>query len=104
MSIIKTIVVSSNRARKILHYSLICSVFVGAFYVIPKTDVHSNAQPPDYRNPKLPVDVRVADLLKRMTLEEKVAQLVCLWMQKPQPKAAGDLSTDRGDFSPEKAR
>jgi beta-glucosidase len=39
-----------------------------------------------------------------MTLEEKVAQLVCLWIQKPQPKDAGDLSTDRGDFSAEKAR
>jgi beta-glucosidase len=72
--------------------------------VIPKTPVHSNQQTPDYRNAKLPVDARVADLLKRMTLEEKVAQLVCLWMQKPQPKAPGDLSTDRGDFSAEKAR
>src|SRR5258708_18629588 len=30
---------------------------------------------PDYRNPKLPVQNRVADLLKRMTLEEKVEQL-----------------------------
>src|SRR6266480_6879190 len=30
---------------------------------------------PDYRNPKLPVPDRVADLLKRMTLEEKVDQL-----------------------------
>jgi beta-glucosidase len=38
-----------------------------------------------------------------MTVEEKVAQLVCLWQQKPQPKPAGDMSTDRGDFSPEKA-
>jgi beta-glucosidase len=30
---------------------------------------------PAYRDPKLPVDRRVADLLKRMTLAEKVAQL-----------------------------
>ena len=30
---------------------------------------------PDYRNPKLPIPDRVADLLKRMTLEEKVDQL-----------------------------
>lgn len=29
----------------------------------------------DYKNPNLPVEKRVADLLKRMTLEEKVAQL-----------------------------
>src|ERR1700747_1213743 len=30
---------------------------------------------PPYRNPKLPVPDRVADLLQRMTLEEKVDQL-----------------------------
>src|SRR5258708_2551863 len=30
---------------------------------------------PDYRNPKLPIPDRVADLVKRMTLEEKVDQL-----------------------------
>jgi beta-glucosidase len=32
-----------------------------------------------YRNPALPVDVRVKDLLKRMSLEEKVAQLESTW-------------------------
>jgi beta-glucosidase len=31
---------------------------------------------PDYRNPNLPIEQRVKDLLKRMTLEEKVGQLV----------------------------
>lgn len=30
---------------------------------------------PDYRNPNLPIEQRVQDLLKRMTLEEKVGQL-----------------------------
>jgi beta-glucosidase len=33
------------------------------------------AQTPPYKDPTQPIDVRVADLLKRMTLEEKVAQL-----------------------------
>ena len=32
-----------------------------------------------YKNPELPVDVRVKDLLERMTLEEKVAQLGTIW-------------------------
>src|SRR6267143_111119 len=31
----------------------------------------------DYRNPKLPVEARAEDLLKRMTLEEKLGQLQC---------------------------
>lgn len=36
-----------------------------------------------YRNPELSTDERVRDLLGRMTLEEKVAQMMCVWMQKP---------------------
>jgi beta-glucosidase len=35
----------------------------------------AGAQPPAYKNPSLPVDTRVQDLLNRMTLEEQVAQL-----------------------------
>ena len=57
----------------------------------------------DYKNPRLPVDRRVADLLSRMTLEEKVAQLTCLWANRPQVNPQTDFSTDRGDFSPAKA-
>lgn len=38
-----------------------------------------SAPPVRYKNPNLSIDERVADLLKRMTLEEKVAQLVCVW-------------------------
>lgn len=34
---------------------------------------------PIYKNPKLAVSTRVSDLLSRMTIEEKVAQLMGLW-------------------------
>jgi beta-glucosidase len=57
------------------------------------------AQPPSppYKNPQLSVDARVADLLSRMTLEEKVAQTQALWQKKA-------LITDAaGNFAPEKA-
>ncbi|HEX8353437.1 MAG TPA: glycoside hydrolase family 3 N-terminal domain-containing protein [Pyrinomonadaceae bacterium] len=59
---------------------------------------------PGYKNPRLPVERRVADLLGRMTLEEKVAQLVCVWEERPQVRPRAGRSTDRGDFSPEQAR
>jgi len=68
------------------------------------TALRSQTQTPDYKNSRLSIERRVADLLSRMTLEEKVAQLVCLWAQKPQAGPQTDFSTDRGDFSPEKAR
>ena len=36
----------------------------------------------DYKNPRLSIKKRVADLLSRMTLEEKVAQMVGVWQGK----------------------
>src|SRR5262249_36067177 len=35
-----------------------------------------------YRDAVLPIERRITDLLTRMTLEEKVAQMMCLWDQK----------------------
>jgi beta-glucosidase len=49
-----------------------------ALAIIWLLSVQSTAPLP-YKNPNLSVDERVADLLKRMTLEEKVAQLVGVW-------------------------
>src|SRR5262245_19022958 len=39
---------------------------------------------PDYLNPALPTARRIEDLLSRMTLEEKVAQMTCIWSAKRQ--------------------
>ncbi len=41
----------------------------------PREPMAANGPVADYRNPKLPIEQRTADLLKRMTLEEKVEQL-----------------------------
>src|SRR6185295_7879467 len=65
---------------------------------------HSQNPIPDYKNPKLSVDARVADLLKRMTIEEKIAQMVCVWQLRPQVKPQTDFVDDRGELSPEKAK
>lgn len=37
---------------------------------------------PAYKNPSLPVEQRVEDLLGRMTLEEKIAQITTVWARK----------------------
>lgn len=50
-----------------------------------------------YRNPHLPVDQRVGDLLSRMTLEEKIAQTESMWVR-DQYKSLAD---DKGNFSPD---
>lgn len=43
----------------------------------------SKARPkPAYQNPRLSVTRRVNDLLSRMTLEEKAAQMMCIWQKK----------------------
>jgi beta-glucosidase len=55
-----------------------------------------------YKDPRLPVHKRVADLLGRMTLEEKAAQMMCLWQQKSEkllsPDGKFDLKKARGAF------
>ncbi|TFI58981.1 beta-glucosidase [Sphingomonas parva] len=57
----------------------------------------ASAERPLYKDPSQPVGRRVEDLLQRMTLEEKVAQMVAIWEHKDK------IQTDRGDFSPAEA-
>jgi beta-glucosidase len=54
---------------------------------------------PPYRDRGRSADERAADLLARMTLEEKVAQMLCVWQQKP-----ALLVDEHGCFDAEKAR
>jgi beta-glucosidase len=61
-------------------------------------------EPPPYRNPKLSVEQRVADLLSRMTLEEKVAQMGGAWENKNFHKDPQTMFVDeKGNFLPERA-
>ncbi len=52
-----------------------------------------------YKNPALPAAKRAKDLLSRMTLEEKAAQMICVWQQKAQT-----LIDAQGDFDLQKAK
>ena len=54
---------------------------------------------PLYKNPAAAPEKRVKDLLGRMTLEEKAAQMMCFWQEKK-----SKLLDDHGNFDVEKAR
>ena len=53
---------------------------------------------PVYKDPDAPLEQRVEDLLSRMTLDEKIAQITCIWDRKQQ------ILTPTGEFDPAKAR
>jgi beta-glucosidase len=53
---------------------------------------------PVYRDAAAPVEQRIEDLLARMTLEEKVAQITTVWNRKQ------EIFTPANDFDPVKAR
>jgi beta-glucosidase len=82
---------------------LLCAALVVTSSAVFVPGTRSQGAPPDYKNPRLPVERRVADLLGRMTLEEKVAQLVCLWAERPETAPPNSFAADRGDFSPARA-
>lgn len=61
-------------------------------------------QTPSYRDPKLSVEERVADLLARMTLEEKVAQLEGAWQNRNFPQNQNRFFIDeKRAFLPDRA-
>ena len=65
------------RQRNTLSYSLFVLALLCATALVAAQD-KDKAKPPDtpkYRDPALTVDDRVADLLSRMTLEEKIGQI-----------------------------
>ena len=64
----------------------------------PAEAAESEATRPLYRNPDAPVEQRVEDLLARMTLEEKIAQITTVWSRK------NELLDASGRFDPERAR
>lgn len=59
----------------------------------------SATEAPAYKNPALSAEARTADLLARMSLEEKAAQMQCVWQKK-----AETLLDDNGNFDLEKAK
>ncbi len=60
---------------------------------------HKSAPLSAYKNPRLSAAMRVRDLLARMTLEEKAAQMMCVWQEK-----ANKLLDGQGNFNLKKAK
>ena len=86
------------RARILLVVSAVIAVCGPVFLAGQASEV------PAYRNPKLPIEQRLSDLIGRMTLEEKVAQLEGVWenrqfMKTPESR----FVDDNGKFQPERA-
>lgn len=67
-------------ARKIK--SACSRLILTLFLVIPSAFANDHPTP-SYKNQQLPTEERVNDLLSRMTLEEKVSQMMCVWQGKP---------------------
>lgn len=72
---------------------LLLTIVVSLTFVTPS---HVAAQA--YKDASRSVEQRVADLLDRMTLEEKVAQMTCIW------DAKGSFRNPDGEFAADRAR
>jgi beta-glucosidase len=81
-----------TRRRILVLAAAVAAAFAGA----PMTLAQAPAQPL-YKDASQPVERRIDDLLARMTLEEKVAQLVTVWERKAR------IQTPAGQFSADKA-
>ncbi|MDZ5650141.1 glycoside hydrolase family 3 N-terminal domain-containing protein [Nitrospirillum sp. BR 11828] len=79
------------------HTSIRRLVLAGVAAVAISAVAHAADKPAIYKDPAAPLAARVDDLLARMTLDEKVAQLIAVWDHKP---AIFDASMN---FDPSKA-
>ena len=71
---------------------LLCTIAV----ILLSLLVNAQTPAPLYKDPSAPIDERVKDLLGRMTLEEKVAQMQSTWQNRgfPVPESAFFVSKD----------
>ncbi len=51
-------------------------IFIGLLFGSHRNTTNGQAPPPPYKDPSLPIDKRVDDLVSRMTLAEKVSQMM----------------------------
>ena len=81
-----------GRLAVLLVLTQLLALTVHALHAAEQRDV------PLYKNRDAPLEQRVEDLLARMTLDEKIAQITCIWDRKR------EVMTEALDFDPDKAR
>lgn len=59
-----------------------CRRFILTLFLVTPSAFANDHPTPSYKNHQLPTEERVSDLLSRMTLEEKVSQMMCVWQGK----------------------
>ncbi len=97
-------IIRNNLLRTLLSSTLIFLLLLISTPINNKVQAQTEKLP--YKNANLPTSERVKDLLSRMTMEEKVAQMECLWMQKPNDNTGipKEQLPFGGTFSPELAK
>ena len=86
---------ASARMSKIALFLLICSATAGS--LCAQTGF-------PYRDPRLPIEQRISDLLSRMTPEEKVAQLISAMDRTAVGSdSKSSLVDQKGNFLPDQA-
>src|SRR6185437_5695779 len=93
--------------RRALSVVAVCLwVICGMTPVFSQTQSEAQSQTqnePAYRDSHLPVEQRVADLLSRMTLQEKIAQLQGTWQNRSQMPESALFVDTTGKFIPDRA-
>ncbi len=85
-----------KRVSKVL-LAFLTTVLGSVSLLVSRPNRSAQVVQPAYKNSSLPVERRVEDLLGRMTLEEKIAQVHGIWKTRTQ------LVDEGGRFSPSKA-
>jgi beta-glucosidase len=70
---------------------------INIFFIISCISVSMFAQQPAYKNKNLSPEERTKDLLSRMTVDEKIMQLQCMWSQKPTVFTNGDFDLSKAE-------
>jgi len=88
---------SVARFRRALRFTFVGATLAASIVAAPATARAQQPAAAPYKDPRAPIDARVRDLLGRMTLEEKAAQLRAMWFGK------SAFLDSAGAFSPTKA-